>query len=906
MSSSTAELEWNQIETILDNLLEFPAPERRSYLHEKYKDQEKLCNEVLSILDGIEKSNGYLAKEDGLKDDLFMNLALKSREYIKPDSFNGKIIGNYRIRKQIGHGGMGTVYLANRNDKLYNQQVALKLIRHGMDTPDNISRFKRERYILSALNHPNIARLYDGGVTNHGLPYLVMEYVDGIPIDEYCDKNKLSVKERIELFKIVCSTVQYAHNNMVIHRDLKPANILVDNNGDVKILDFGIAKLIEPGIQKNFIETRTHQNIMTPGYAAPEQILGNTITTATDSYTLGVVLHKLLTGTTPYNLEDLNFVETQNVIVNQSLKVPSRRYLSLPENNRISIAKKRKTTSARLVDYLKKDLDIILLKSLRKENEFRYEVVKNFLDDLERYQQNLPVKAREGNLTYHFGKLLRRRKKLITALAAMILLTFSFGAYHSSKMAFERYQAQTEAKKANQVTTLLLDLFKASNPDETLGDDITARQLLDRGLSKADILAEQPEVQAQLFSIIGQIFHQLGNYEESGPLLNKALTIQKNTFGNNHPETAASLGQLGKLKGSLGEYEEAEQLLRESLHIFNSNHISDTPLLAEVQSNLAFVVRRRGDYQQAEELYKNVIEILHGNYGPDYIQTINMQNRLATTLFNQGMYNETETIYREVLEKRRNLLGDIHPSLAESMNSLGALLMNLGRFQEAEELLNKALDIRLQTLGPNHPKVALTYNNLGIVYRDQGLFGDSKTHFDKAISIRSRFAEQNRVSLAISQFSLAELMLMKNQPDSAIVYFNDALPVFRDVLSEDHSFTARTRMNIGYSYLLKNEIEKAESYLTSGFRKVIKVHEPATMERAFADHQLGNLHIVKGRYSLADSLISQAVFTLQNLEESISIKQQIMIEDIEKLRVIRNADYQNNNLSQSDTVEKSP
>ncbi|MEX0905121.1 MAG: serine/threonine-protein kinase [Balneolaceae bacterium] len=891
--TNQGKIDWDELESVLDIALQLPENKRRDFIKRECADNECLKNELLAFLDAIHDSRGFLSRGKEIKESLMMQLSVYNPEKVTHNSLKGKVIGNYRISDLIGYGGMGSVYLAERQDGLYQQKVALKLIRQGMDTPENIARFERERFILAGLNHPNIARLYDGGVSSHGLPYLVMEYVDGIPIDKYCDKHSLSVNERINLFKTICRTVQYAHNNLVIHRDLKPANILVDKQGQVKILDFGIAKLLKTSGDLNLIQTRQSLQIMTPGYAAPEQITSENVTTTTDLYTLGMLSYSLLCGTQPLDLDELSLVEKQNAITKEVPLKPSEKYSRLDEKSQLEIARLRETTPSKLKNDLKNDLDAIILKTLRKEPHARYQVVNNFVEDLQNYQRNLPVQAHEGNLRYHFNKYFKRNYKYITAAAAMLFMACSFSIYHSAKISAERNQAQTEAQKATQVTSLLFDLFEANDPAESAGDTITAKQLLDRGLNRADMLQDQPEIQAQLFSIIGQIHHRLGNYEESRPLLEKTLNLRTDLYGRNHPEVAGSIGHLGRLLSSMGDYHRAESLLSESLGIIQNSSRSQQPEIAAVKNDLAYVKRRQGDYDEAEMLFKSSYEMFRDHYGSDYIHTVNSRSRLGTIYFNKGYHDRAEEIYKEVLEQRERLLGEAHPLVGESKNSLAALHMILGRYAQAEKMFEEALEIRRQALGPSHPKVALTLNNYAINLREQGLFDQSEKVFNEAIAIRSDLFGDDHVSTANSFFSLAELKLMQQKPDSALSLFNHIYPIFREALSDKHSFTARTKMYLGYTHLKLKNYNRAKNHLQKGYEQVKDIHAEQTLERALADHQMGVFHMSAGDSVRADSLISNAGKVIRNLEQTPSIKQTIISGDLDRLNNRKNSIVKN-------------
>src|SRR5688500_3990721 len=430
-------------------------------------------------------------------------------------------IGPYRILRELGQGGMGVVYLAARADEQFRKRVALKVIRSGGASEEVVRHFKRERQILAGLDHPNIARLLDGGTTDDGLPYFVMEYIEGEPLLEYCDSRKLPVAERLKLFQAICSAVQYAHRNLVVHRDIKPGDILVAEDGSPKLLDFGIAKLLNPELAGEALIATAMS--MTPTYASPEQARGERITTATDVYSLGVVLYELLTGHLPYRLLSRQPLEILKAISEQE-----------PEKASTAIERAENKLQRRL----RGDLDNILMLALRKEPPRRYASVEAFSDDIRRYLEGLPVKARQPTAAYRTGKFLRRHVAGVAASAVFVGLLIGFAAAMAVQSARvtrerdlaeqERAAAQQERETAQRVSAFLVDLFRVSDPSRSRGETITAREVLDRGTTKiATELKDEPEVRATLMSTMGTVYSNLGLYDKALSLLEEALQTRK-------------------------------------------------------------------------------------------------------------------------------------------------------------------------------------------------------------------------------------------------------------------------------------------------------------------------------------------------------------------------------------------
>lgn len=883
---------WKQLEDIVDQALTLRGSERTTFIDKKCKGNRQLKSEVTDLLESIEKSEGYLENTSSGLSSYFRSLT-PDISISGNSSLIGQQIGAYRISELIGYGGMGSVFKAERSDGSFDHTVALKIIRRGMDTPSNVARFKREQQILAGLNHPNIARLYDGGVTQDGLPYLIMEYIDGKPITEYCDDNRLTIDERIKLFKQVCRTVQYAHSNLIIHRDLKPDNILVTSEGQIKILDFGIAKLMESEIGSIALPTHKGSPILTLSYAAPEQVTGDSLTTATDIYALGVLFYQILTGIHPFDFKGKKVALIEQEITSKTPEKPDQRYCNLSGKLQQKVAENRSTTSSAIRQELQSDLEAIVLKTLRKPADARYSSTAELIKDLDYFQNNLPVLARSDSFRYHLSKFLRRHRVGIAVATCMFLLVTGLVFYHTWQITEQRNQAQVEAQKAAQVTTFLIDLFEANDPTEAQGDTITARELLARAEKRVSDLQGQPEVQGQMFGITGQIFRRLGNYGQSRKSLKRSVALRKQIYGPAHSETIESINQLGLLLCDQGNYAVADSMLSTALELqessFNSNNLS----LALTQNTLAYALRRQGYYNRAETLYRRSLQTRQKVLGPDHPLAIESLSGLGASLHNQGDYKATEHIFKEVLKRRRALLGPMHPDVAMSINNLAALQMNLGRYDEAEPLFREALTKRKSIYGALHPKVALTMNNLAITLRDQQKYAASERYFKQALQMRSQLFGLNNVGTAISMYSLGNLMLKTNRPDSALALYQIAYDVFGDRLSENHSFTARSVMGMGSSYLAKGELSRAEQYLTKGFEQLQQIHPETSLERALAEQQYGEYLIRQGLYNEADSLLKHALYTLEIIEGRPSLRQDNIRNQINQLIRIRQTQAEN-------------
>jgi serine/threonine protein kinase/tetratricopeptide (TPR) repeat protein len=682
-------------------------------------------------------------------------------------------IGPYKVLRTLGHGGMGTVYLAARADDQYQKRVAIKVIRGGALSEDTVRHFRRERQILASLDHPNVGKLLDGGTTDEGLPYIVMDYIEGQPIDRYCDGNRVATAERLTLFRSVCAAVQYAHRNLVVHRDIKPSNVLVTMEGVPKLLDFGVAKLLNPEISG---EALTATGLaMTPEYASPEQARGEPITTASDVYSLGVLLYELLTGRRPYRLKSRQAVDVLRAVCEEEPERPSTavgRTERLPDTaappstsvTPEAVSQARSATPEKLQRRLRGDLDNIVMMALRKEPQRRYPSVEALSEDIRRHLEGLPVTARTSTFAYRTAKFTRRNAGPVAAIAAIVILILSFGTttiLQSKRVVLERDQAAKERDKAQKIADFMVDLFRVSEPNRAKGATVTAREILDRGAAKiATGLKDQPETRASLLHTIGSVYTALGMYDEARSAVEEALqsrrrmfngdngdvarslsllatvrrrqgdiegaetldrealAIRRRLFGEDHPDVADSLNDLALILSEKGEVQEAEQLNRQALAIRRRSFGSDHPRVLDSLNNLAIDLARKGNSAEAEGMFREVLEARRRRSGNETTGVAYALENLAHALSMQGKYTAAEPLYREALGLKRRLLGDRNDEVAEALSGLAALLLATHRPEEAERLLREALDIQ-RSLPPTHPDTAVAQSLLGASLSDQ-------------------------------------------------------------------------------------------------------------------------------------------------------------------------------------------
>ncbi len=694
----------------------------------------------------------------------------RGEESLPDEAGEGRRVGPYRIQRLLGHGGMGTVYLAVRVDE-FEKLVAIKILKRGLGTKEVVRRFRHERQILAGLEHPNIAQIFDGGTTEEELPYFVMEYVEGEPIDRYCERYRLSIRERLELFRKVCSAVHQAHQHLIVHRDIKPGNILVGAEGEPKLLDFGIAKPLDASASSSSVLTASGIRPMTLKYASPEQIEGETITTASDVYSLGVVLYELLTGRWPYPAQGDKWLDLANAIRQRPPRRPSTAIdLTTPEPPTTAGAEtsNRRSLKRRLTG----DLDSILLTALAKRPEHRYPSVEQLSADVGRHLAGSPIHARKHTFAYWAGKLLRRHK-LEAALAALVLaaiLAFSAVTIHLWN------RALLERERAEEVADFLVELFQAPSPDEAKGEEITARQILDRGKQHIrEYRGSQPRLYARLASTMAEVYYRLGHYRAAQALLEDALSdLRDHLGGEADPQLARVINDLAVMFWAQGRFSEAETHFQESLAMLIEVHGDDAAELLDTLNNLGTLARERGTLEETEGYYRRALAILE-KVVPPMPQQVAMSRFLLGTLLLESDSEAAEALLRQALATRIQLFGSENTSVAFALNNLGISLQAQGRSAESETTYREALEIRTRLLGERHPDVAATQVNLASLLVSVGEFEAAERLGREALeSLKEskpghwRIAHADRVLgsclAATGRFEEAEPLLVESYP----------------------------------------------------------------------------------------------------------------------------------------------
>jgi tetratricopeptide (TPR) repeat protein/tRNA A-37 threonylcarbamoyl transferase component Bud32 len=742
----------------------------------------------------------------------------------------GRRIGAFGVVRLIGRGGMSRVYLAERADGEFEQQVALKLLRPGLDSELDLERLRAERQILATLNHPNIGRLFDGGVTDDGLPYLVLEYVRGEPIDKYCATRQASIAERLRLFLDIADAVQYAHRNLVVHRDLKPSNILVTTEGRVKLLDFGLAKLLggelAPG---DLAATRTNTRWMTPAYAAPEQVLGQPVTTVTDVYQLGVVLYELLTGRLPFAERARTLREMEDAILHEEPPAPSL-----------------------AVKALRGDLEAIVLKALRKEPDQRYDSVAAFADDLRRHVSGHPVLARRQSLLYRVRRFLRRNGPAVVGVAAVVVL---LGAYVGT-VVVERgrvrralAEAQHGTRKAEQVTDFMLGLFEASEGGRALTDTVTARELLSRGLAEARAMSAQPALQAQMLDVIGRLYLELGDVDRARPLVEEALGIRRRVYGEDHPEVASSLESVAAAAERKGDVGVTVKLRRDALALRRRVSGEADPRAVDAMFDLAYAMHQSGEIKGATALFDQWMMAVAKQPEDLSVRRANQLTSLGELLQFGGDRAKAGSAYREALTVRRAVYGTTHPQVASSLLDL-SLLSNRGA--EADSLAREAVSLLRVSYPDGHPELANGLRTHGIILQRLGRHREASVALREALGLRRRLLGANSVEVARTEVDLALSLATDGDAREAESLARDAERIYRLALGGTSMMVDVARQRVGDALRAQGKYDEAETILLAVFER-FETPRPITRPWRFATlTSLVKLYEAQGRSAEAE------------------------------------------------------
>jgi serine/threonine-protein kinase len=837
------------------------------------------CASDPQLRPAVESLLAYDAAGDRLLDGPSLPESLGLELGADGDLDEAEALGAYRLLSKIGEGGMGRVFLGERRDGTRRERVAIKVMRERLDSVELRRRFHVEREILASLEHPHIARLIAGGTSSGGAPFLVMELVDGVPITEHCDARRLSVRERLELFRRVCAAVHYAHQRLVVHRDIKPRNVLVAATGEPKLLDFGIAKVLASSTSISAGSTATTGRVLTPRYASPEHMLGQRITTASDVYSLGVLLYELLCGQLPFRWSGHTLQELIEQIERQQVMPPSR-LVGAARSERPGasssgftttierIAGNRSTTVEGLRRQIAGDLDTIALRCLRADPADRFSSVSQLSGDLERHLAGKPIESRPASATYLLVEFVKRNVLAVSAAvmaATLVVLLAVVAVLSALQAARDRDLMEHEREKAEEVSRFLRESFSLANTalhPESPAKELTAHDILAHGARRLEQdFGEQPETRASLQLTLGGVYRALGDYSGAEVLVSAAEDFYRLDAEEPTLEGARAFRELGALRKDQGHHAAAVELAAEALDAFEQlpgtelDRIETLRLLVTslvdageldraelwarraetlVESSLggehqqiafnanalAQILYARGKEEQAVEEIRRAVAIQRRHPGSAYdlVQSLSV---FTTILFSIGNYDEAEAAAKESLEVAGRLFEPGHPSVLEALHNLGSVLNRLARYAEAEVILRESLSSRRQVLGSEHPGVARSLNSLAISLSHQGRYEEAESLYRESLAIRRRTLGERHPAVATALHTLGDTLRELGRWDEAESLHLEGLALRRDSLGPEHPLVATSLYALGLLALRRDDHGTAETY----FREALELRE---------------------------------------------------------------------------------
>jgi tRNA A-37 threonylcarbamoyl transferase component Bud32/tetratricopeptide (TPR) repeat protein len=828
-----------------------PTEERSAFLDEACGDDVDLRREVESLLQFNEDGDRFLEQPA-------IEIAFKSflSGALKPD----QRIGNYKVVSHIGSGGMGEVYLAH--DEKLNRQVALKLVRFGIGAEETSRHFCREAQILASLNHPNIAQLYDAEITPEGFSFLVMEYVEGLRIDKYCADHHLSINDRLETFQRVCGAVHYAHQRLAIHRDIKPANILVTKEGEPKLLDFGIAKLLDTEASTAREPTLTFAAAMTPEYASPEQVRGETMTTASDVYSLGVILYELLTGQRPYRIKTRTAAEIARAVTDQE---PARPSTAVARGDRSS---KSQVPSPKM---LRGDLDNIVLKAMRKEPQRRYTSVEQFSDDIHRYLEDRPVSARTGTLTYRAVKFVGRNKVAVTAAALVVLAVLTgliVAVWQAENARTQRDVAQHQRLKAERINSFLQRMLSFSNQSITSvwpvaeRRDVTVNDMLDQITPKVEAeLSDEPDVRAQVQRTLGNAYASEGRYDLAEKNLRGALNAQIQLYGEDSLEAADTMSELGVLCYRQLRYDKSSGLLEKAVAAYRKQRRAKAPgynaaKFALALKYLGVIKAYQVDPYAGRPLLAEALQIsLSANLKGDErgVLAFNKTDAGANMVYT-GEVEKGEALLREALAEYRQISGRPRWEQGSTLTHLGAAAMIKRQFDEAQKFLQEGEQIFRETLGDKSTYLIANLSRQATALLEKNDLKAAEGKAREGLAMAHDFSPERSLCWGMPTVVLGKILIKSGRTREGEDYLRQALAILDEQTTKNYFDIGNLKIDLSQFLLAENRLAEAEQIAVEAREDVLRnlgAHHPLMKS---AKKNLIAIYDTESKHDLAEAL----------------------------------------------------
>jgi len=821
---------WQRLQTLYDEAMTLATSHRPQFVIDSCEDDKLLRDQLLSLV----------MQSDDNRAEATTGFAKRSQTTLE----SGYVIGRYRVLRQLGVGGMGSVYLAERADSEFQQQVAIKLVNSDLVSPNVIARMRGERQILANLNHPNIARLIDGGATSEGLPYLVMEYVEGTRIDLYCSTNNLDINARLLLFKQVCSAVHAAHQQLIIHRDIKPSNILVTPAGIPKLLDFGIAKLLDANTRiSDTALTLVNERMLTPEYASPEQIRGEPLSTASDVYALGILLYELLTGTRPYRFKGTTLHQLEQFMQSHTPLKPSAVIEQLPASTR--------ATDITLSKSLRGDLDNIIMKAMHKDTVRRYGSASALADDIDNYLSSRPISARPDTMGYLVSKFWKRNRWAVTSAAAMFVLIVALTIFYTWRLTTERNIAQRERLTATRVSDFMTEVFRVANPNESRGNTVAAREVLDAAVKHIDKdLSKEPEVQIALLRKMAQAYVGIGLWNEAEGLLQRAIKLQTDASGEKRIALADTYVELASVQRRLAKFRNEWDSLEVALQIRHSLHadrdVSAVPSLVAWARNLA----NRGNIDEATQTLVIAEKIAEEAQPSSALVLGKIYSAHGDILYDANRYKEAEQYYRKAAPLLHNTLDQGADPYVDNAIMIGGSLISQVRLGEARQFMSELIK-ELTTLYPsNHPLLASAWNELGIAYCDSGMYSDCSKAFQKSTDVEEQLSPKS-MRTAMMYGNLGSAYRDAGNLDAALHALDKAIALFIELEGSNDANLMGIYYEQAAALRLKGDLTAAERALQAGEKVLAHTTDKENPTRYFLQLERGRWLTAKGKAAIA-------------------------------------------------------
>jgi len=816
---------WERIQGLFHEALDRPASERLTFLESASGGDQQLIRDVQALIEEDTHGASLLDRD----------VSQVATEMLRPPAaVLAQEFGPYRLREVLGEGGMGVVYLAERQD--LGSLAAIKVLRDAWMSPARRERFATEQRTLAQMTHPSIARLYDADTLADGTPWFAMEYVKGVPINDYCSAHQPSAAERLQTFRAVCEAVQYAHSRAVIHRDLKPSNIIVQSDGTVKLLDFGIAKQLDQRDQKAD-RTRTGLRLMTPAYAAPEQIRGEQAGVYTDVYGLGVILYELLTGALPFEVEGETTSAIERMIVEREPEKPSVRAQREKESGKAAQA--AKTSWA--------DLDVLCLTAMHKDPHRRYGSVEALIRDIDHYLKGEPLEARADSLRYRAGKFVRRNRRGVIVAAAVSVTVVGLIVFFTVRLAVARNVALAQAARAERIQRFMLSLFNGGEREAGPADNLRVVDLLDRGVQQARLLDREPAAQADLYQTLGGIYATLGKLDRADALLGTALKQRKSIAGDGSAEAAESEVELGLLRSDQDKLDEAERLVRDGLAKARRQRPVDNAGVARAMLALGQVLERRGKYAEGIAVLDEAVKLQSGP-GLPTPELADLLNELANNHYQSGHLDLAKSLHERALAIHRQLFGERHPTVASDLLDLADIQQELGYYPAAERLVRQALAINRPYYGENHPETAHNLTVLGRTLVFQKRYDEAQSALQQALAIRERVYGKVHPMIADTVNELGGLAYMRDQLDEAEKQYQRMADIYQTVYQGHYFGMATAESNLGTVYMDRKQWPRAEQFYRQALSLFIETEGPEHVNVGIVQEKLGHALLRQLRY----------------------------------------------------------